>query len=73
MKYSEMRRLIDELSLALEVASVCNKTNIMPHDDGGKCWAVGLLFQAKINELIKRSGRVTQEEKNAQNSPDIAS
>lgn len=72
MKYSQMRELIDELSLALEVASVCNKTRCKTFN-GEECraWGVPSPFQDKINELIKKSGRITQEERNALKSPDI--
>ena len=68
MKYAEMRYPIDELSLALECASVCNKTNPQfVTGDSGKAWGIFSPFQEKIDELIKKSGRITQEEKNEKN------
>lgn len=50
--------LIDEMALALEVASRCNLEGpLKPNTGTAKAWGNPSPFQEKINELLVKAGR----------------
>jgi len=60
MKYSELRKLIWELALALEIASIRNSDTQPPNT--GPAWGVPSPFQDKIDEILDKAGRPSKHE-----------